>query len=332
MDDTENPPGRTEEESPAAAPVNRSIVIFLICLVIATIIWFLNALSKDYQTTVDHPVAYTDIPVSRFIANNPPARLILKVGGQGFSLMKYRLTASFSPIGLNVSRLMAETPPTQAGVTVVPEERIRSIVSAQISKELQLLSVSPSLITLDFDTLAIRKVPVGSRLELGFKPRYDLVGRLAFRPSYVTVTGPALVLDAIDTVFTVPYVFKNLESSFSQEVQLSIPRQTVVEPARVSLSAVIDEFTEKTMRVPVWVENQPPDLRIRLFPNEVEVRFMTGLKAFALIKPEDFHLSVSWDQAQAESTLLKIRISKQPATVKAVRISPGHVEYLIEKP
>ena len=41
--------------------LNRNIVSYLICVVIASILWFLNTLSKDYLTEITYPVKYTNL-------------------------------------------------------------------------------------------------------------------------------------------------------------------------------------------------------------------------------------------------------------------------------
>ncbi len=51
---------------------NRTWVIYIICLIIATILWFLNTMNKNYTTTIPHPVEFTDIPMGKYIINNPP--------------------------------------------------------------------------------------------------------------------------------------------------------------------------------------------------------------------------------------------------------------------
>jgi hypothetical protein len=35
---------------------DKRVVVFLGCLAISTLMWFLNALNKDYETTVVYPV------------------------------------------------------------------------------------------------------------------------------------------------------------------------------------------------------------------------------------------------------------------------------------
>ena len=110
-----------------------------------------------------------------------------------------------------------------------------------------------------------------------------------------------------------------------------VPRQTYIEPQKVTVKAEIEEFTEKSIPVTVWIDQQPDNMRIRLFPNEVEVNFKTGLSRYALIKSEDFGLYVSWEDISRNLPSLEVKINKLPPAVKSLKISPANVEYLIEK-
>lgn len=111
-----------------------------------------------------------------------------------------------------------------------------------------------------------------------------------------------------DTIFTLPKNFKNLETSFTQEIGLEIPLQLIVEPSRVLMTASIGEFTEKTLHVPIWIEGQPEDVKIRLFPYDAEITMTVALSHFALVKPDHISLFVSWDDIVQKQQHLKIRI------------------------
>ena len=65
---------------------DKRIVVFIVCLSIATVLWFLNALSKDYSTTISYPVKYVNPPGNQFLSNSPPAKFDLKVEAHGFTL------------------------------------------------------------------------------------------------------------------------------------------------------------------------------------------------------------------------------------------------------
>lgn len=317
--------------SPVTMPGDRSWVIFIICLVIATILWFLNALSKNYTATIPHPVQFAELPIGKFIINNPPGKLNLKISAHGFALIRYKAGRSFSPLVLNVSELIEETPQASQGIYVIPTSNLREKISSQLNSELQLMDISPGVFTLVFDSLGIKQVPVAPGVQLDFRSRFGLLSDIVFTPSRVTITGPRNVIDQTDTIYTVPKTFRNLETSFNQEIALVVPLQIMAEPGKVVMSVPVDEFTEKKINVPVWVENQPDNLKIRLFPHEAEISFSVGLSRYGLIKEEDFGLYVSYEEISKKLPVLAVKVRKSPAGVKSVKIFPENVEYLIEK-
>ncbi|HPJ79522.1 MAG TPA: hypothetical protein P5086_07905 [Prolixibacteraceae bacterium] len=313
-------------------PNNRTLAVFVICLVIATALWFLNALSKNYTTTIAHPVQYTNLPRNKFIINNPPEKLNLKISAHGFALLRYKMGTSFSPLTIDVEELTGNTPQVTGGLYIISTQNLRSDIAAQINPELQLVDISPGVFTISFDSLEVRQVPVAPGGQFQFKAGFGLSSPIVFTPSRVTISGPLQAIEATDTIYTIPRHYKNLESSFELEIPLVIPDQLIVEPGKVHMSVPVDEFTEKTMRVPVWIDNQPEEARVRLFPGDVEVTFRVALSRYARIRPEDISLFVSWEEIEAKLPQLPVRVQKLTPGITALKINPSHVEYLIEKP
>jgi YbbR domain-containing protein len=308
-----------------------SPVIFLMCISFSTILWFLNALSKSYITTISHPVEYVNLPRNRYFVNTPPKKINLTVNAHGFTLLRYKLFMSFNPLNLDIEDLVRESPETLKGLYIVPAGNIRETVTSQMSNDIRLMEISPGAFTLAFDTLGSRRVPVSPVVVFDFKPRFGLASDIRLNPPTVTVSGSRNMIVNIDSIRTVPKTFKNLDATISAELELQVPPQVIVEPRKVILTAPVDEFTEKHMALPVLIDNQPENVKVRLFPNEVDVKFSVGLSSFSHIKTEEFELFVSWEDIEKKAIVLKVKIRKQPGNIKSVTIIPENVEYLIEK-
>jgi hypothetical protein len=229
--------------TPWSVQNRENLLIFFLCLLVATALWFISALSKDYVTTVAFPVEYVDLPRNKFITNNPPVKFNLMINTQGFTLVKYKLIKSFNPLLLHVEDIMSDFEPSAKGPYVISTKNLSEKVSSQLSMDVELLEITPGVLTLAFDSMDIKRVPVASNVEIGFKPRYGLAAPVSFEPSHVTVTGPHEMILQIDSVHTVPEIFKNVGASFRHKIALIIPRQLYIEPDRVILRADIDEFT-----------------------------------------------------------------------------------------
>jgi len=310
---------------------NQALIMFLICLLISTIIWFLNALGKTYTATFSHQVEYVDIPKNKFILNDPPEALSLTVSAHGFTLFRYKISRPFSPVKLNVSGLVRESAKTSQGLYLISTQLLKPALSSQLSSGIQLIEIKPEVFSLVLDSLGVREVPVASRVRFEFKPSYGLTSEVEFKPETVTVTGPRQNVEKTDTVYTVPRIFKNQSISLTSKIALEIPNNVIVDPPEVTMVARVDQFTEKSLKVPVWVDNQPDNLKVRLFPYEVEVTFPIGVSDYQLIRPEDFSLYVAWEDIHQNLPELKVLVKKLPPGLKSVEIIPEKVEYLIEK-
>jgi len=197
--------------------------------------------------------------------------------------------------------------------------------------DVKLQEITPAVLTLAFDSMAVRHILVASKAEILFKSRYGLLQPLRFEPSYVTVTGPHELVEALDTLYTVPGRFTGVDATFRKRMALVLPRHVYVEPGRVMLIAEVDEFTERVITLPVWINNQTDSSRIRLFPREVEVSFRIGLSSYTSIKPEDFSLFVSGEEIGEKVSQLKVRVRKAPPGVNNLKIKPEYVEFLLER-
>src|SRR5690554_649341 len=175
---------------------DRRIFIFSVCLLIATTLWFLDALSKDYTTTMTYDVKYVNPPRNLFLANTPPPRIDLRVQAHGFTLMRHRLSFSFSPLLLDLTALSQNMDTIRNTVQVTGEGLIRRIDN-QISKEIAITEVSPRNIILQFDTLHSKLVRVEPLVALNFKPQFNLKDTIRLEPDSVELSGPAGLIDTI---------------------------------------------------------------------------------------------------------------------------------------
>ena len=86
--------------------IKRNVVTYGICVIIATVLWFLNALNKEYTTEITYPIKYTDFPKGKLLVSEPPKEMTLAIRAHVFALLGYIISASFLPILLNVNSLL----------------------------------------------------------------------------------------------------------------------------------------------------------------------------------------------------------------------------------
>ncbi len=308
---------------------DKQIVVFLVCLLIASVLWFLNALSKDYSTTVSYPVKYVNPPKNQFLANNPPDKLELDVDAHGFTLLRHKLSLSFSPIILNLANITRNQKSNSGNYSIITRNLL-SRISEQVSNEITITDIHPEILEIEFDSLKTKMVPVRLNVATEFKPQFNLKTPIHSDPAEVKVTGPSIVLDTLQFLNTKFRSFTKIDIDIEKTVELILPEKITAVPQKVDVKIEVEKFTEKELVIPVQVKNKPENTVVKLFPSEVKILFSVGLSEFDKIKTSDFEASVDFSTIQAGTENLQVTIDKKPALNQLIRYNPERVEFLVE--
>lgn len=308
---------------------NQQAIAFFVCILIATSLWFLNALSKDYTTTITYPVKYVNAPNKQFLANEPPAKLELKVDAHGFTLLRHKLSFSFSPIILNLSNITRNIEHHSGFYQVASATLLRRIRS-QVSNEISITEVHPDIIPILLDSLKTKTVPVETNINISFKPQFNLKNPVSIKPDVVKVTGPSTIIDTIEVLYTEERNFDELDGLTEKNLEILHPEKTTLSPGEVTLRIDIEKFTEKEIWIPIEVQNKPGGTKIKLFPSGIKLNCLVGLSEFENITANDFKASVDYKTVSQNTNKLTVTLEKKPSYIEVIRHSPEAVEYLIE--
>lgn len=308
---------------------NKQAIAFLACVVIATALWFLNALSKDYSTTISYPVKYVNAPARQFLANEPPSKLELKVDAHGFTLLRHKLSLSFSPIILNLTNITKGVQP-QNRTYEVHTSRHQKRIASQITNEITIREVLPEVLYIVLDSLKSKSVPVKAAIELAFKPQFNLQNPIELNPKEVMITGPAASIDTIQFLYAEKKSYKDVDATIENNLEVLHPDKTTIVPEEVLLKIDVEKFTEKELEIPIQIKNKPADVNLKLFPSVIKVTCMVGLSEFNEITSTDFRAVVDYNNINSSSSKLAVQIELKPSFIELIRFTPENVEYLIE--
>ncbi|MEL7587397.1 MAG: hypothetical protein AAGU19_11850 [Prolixibacteraceae bacterium] len=311
---------------------NRKLAVYLVCVSIATTLWFLNALNKQYSVELTFPVRYTNWPANKILANRPPDNFVLRVNSFGFTLLRYKLSMAFTPLIFNVNEFTAgKLEQSKKSDFVIPTGQFIGQLSEQVSNELNITAIHPDTLVFVFDKVASRPVKVRPNVSFELKQQHFLSDAINTIPDSVLVSGPKSVIDTLSFVSTSYQHYKDVNRTIRQNIALKEYDNLILQTKRVLLEIPVEEFTEKQVKVPVTISGVPEEMQINLFPDEVTVSFMIGLSRFKEVKPGDFRISASFEDIQKKEDLLRLTIESQPPFVRSVSLSPSQIEYLIER-
>ncbi len=304
---------------------NRQAIVFFTCVLLATFIWFINALSKQYSTTIEQPVIYKGLPAT-VLPTQLPQKLITEVSGRGFDLMQYSFNNNKRSLIIDLKNLpssaFAGNPNTVNTIRLLNENR-------NITDGINIKSVTPEIIRLNSMARFSKKVPVKAVVKYDFKKQYAQSGAFIIQPDSVYVSGDSLTIKKITEVTTEPAEFNDLDRTLFHSVKLKQPDSSKISynTDKVWLYLKVEPFTEGSVTIPVTVMNSGMK-QITLVPDIVTVSYHIPLSLYNNIRAEQFEATTSIPK-NIESNKLKIKIAKKPLEVTNVTIVPEEVDFFI---
>lgn len=306
---------------------SKEVVLFLVFLGVAFFFWILQSIQEIGEYALPVPVRYEAVPGQVTITNELPDVFEVTLRDKGFTLFQYYRQRRKLTIHLNPMDWYKKD-----GISYVDRGVIESRIRANLKPTTQLLSIRPDTLALFFVEKASKALPVVLNRDISLHPQHLLLGEPVLHPAKVTAYAPMDMLDKLEHVETVVLRAEGLKTSTTYKVKLQ-PREGVhYSTDHVLVNLRVEEFTEKTLSVPVTGLNFPPNEQLLSFPAVVNVSFLVGLSAYEQVTAADFEVGVAYqDLLKAENRLCTPRLVKQPPYVQRVRLPADQLECLIEK-
>lgn len=306
-------------------------IIFLICLLIATALWFSNALGKRYETTVSMPIQYTNMPENKALVKTPPTSIKVKMDAYGYTLLRHKINLTINPINFNFASFTNQKSLSEGLNTYkIASNRYLSHFSKQVSSEISILEISPDTLYFEFDDIVTRQVPVNARVELDFENQYFLSDSIRSTPEFIEISGPQSLIDTIGYVETKSIRFKNLNTTVKQSISLIDIPGVSLSDKRVELEIPVSLYTEYTSKIRIQKLNLPDSLNLVTFPGFVNITCIVAFDKFAGMNASAFSLAVDYTDIKPDTKRLPIKLLNQPSHIKSLNISPQEVEFIIE--
>jgi len=312
--------------------LNKKLVMFFIFVGIATFLWFLWTMEKEYTSVISNPVEFTKLPENRVLVNNLPDKLHMEVTGGGFALLRHNWDISKTPIKIDFQEIyQGQFKNSQSGNIVLSLNQIRTRFSAQLTN-IKVNSVIPDTVSFSFASLVKKTVPVRADLELELEKQFMVRGGVIVTPDSIEISGPSVVLDTIHEVYTSPLKLKKVETTTQRNLSLvQVHDKISLSKKRVQVEIPVEQFTEKTIETGLITVNVPDSLILRLFPANVNVTFRVVMSEFEKSKPESFLLGVDYNHiTEGDPSRIRIQIFKSPEFISNIRINPETVDYILE--
>lgn len=307
---------------------NRKYLIFLVFFGLASLLWFLNALGKQYDTTISIQIEYQNIPLTKALLCDVPQKIDIDVNASGYSLIKYFVSSRKKRIVVNIGKFLANNFEWR-NTLYIPINSNNDILG-RFDNSIKIRKVTPDTIVFKFADISSKKVIVKPIVAISFEQQYELQNPISVNPEYVMIYGAKQILDKIDTVFTVLLEKDKVYESFSQNISLQKISNVNYSYYSCVMRINVEKFTEQTFSIPIVPIHVPDSLVIDLMKEHVSYTFLVGLSKSKYCKISDFKAIADYDKLDVKTGNIPVEIIKKPNFVRFVKQDPLKIGYIID--
>ena len=303
----------------------KDFLVFLLFLGISTALWALQALRKNYETTVNMPIAYVNLPKDYIITNELPDHLKLTIEGKGSDLVRYRYGRVLSPLQIDMEEVVN-------GRRKVATSSYIGSIHKQIKSETNIRRIYPDSILYVLEKQKKKLVQVALDAEIELEQQYTLSDSIQITPSRITAYGPQSELSKLDTVHTEQLVLEDVRDTITKTIALRSIRNVRYSDSVITVKIPSEKFTEKSIQMPISIKNVPSNYTLRIFPSSTTISYQVGLSSYEKVDASSFSLYVDFKEAKKNGKdKLKVKFGKKSTKAFNVKLKPESIDYIIEE-
>jgi len=302
-------------------------VIFLICVLLASLFWILIKLSGEYSVSYALQLHYLNTPKDMMITALKDSSVNINFKSDGYNILDLLLSGKLKTLDANLAHCSIHKLGKQE--YSIPSQNLKEKLVRDLGISENELSFSKSELEFRMETLGEKIVKVSPQLALTFKSQHGLYSTKTI-PETIHIYGPEQLIDSIKEIQTVTVRLNNLVSN--QEVrallQNPFPNQIKIIPSTVRLKLEIEKFTESSLKIPIDVSGV--NLPIRTFPNTTTLYFNVFLKDYNKIHVNQFKVIPDIKNINLrEVKKLGLKVIEKPNDISNERMTPTSVEFII---
>lgn len=305
----------------------KEALVFSFFVLLAFGFWLLQSLQQEYEIEIEIPVRYKNVPTDIAFTSATPENIVAKVKDKGSVLLNYSFGRAFAPIEVN----MKETSGKSGAITILKKE-IENDILKQLIATTSLTEFTPSLLEITYSQRQQKSVPVSFNGTIHTEPGFQISGDIQIQPALAEVYASQELLDTITVVKTVATEIKNGNKTIVRNLQLQKIEGANIAPETVSITIPIEEYTEKTLEIPVQCTDIPAQYTVRIFPQSVKVNCTVPLSRFKELSEDLFAILVPFSELeQSTEGALPIYLNKKPEWVHTATLMPQKIEFILEQ-
>lgn len=313
---------------------NQKLKLFILCLFISVIMWFLIRLSKDYTQLVQFTVTYKGLQADRILMASTDTVFYANIQTKGYNLLLSNIYNIPHKFDIDLSQYNPKLNGNNFEINI-ETGTLHDAISTDFKAKDKIVSVLPVTLKVMLEKAFTKKVPVIIDADITYATQYNLNHRIYYDPDSITITGDQQLIKSVDYIKTEKKPISNLSSNTIVSLKLvnKFDKSSVRYSSNyIKLFIPVVQYTEESVETNIQLDSLKENYKITTFPDKVKVYFFVNLPDYQKVKVDSFSTVINATEIfKSKNNLTRVYMKHAPAFVKVQRIEPEFVEYLIHK-
>lgn len=301
--------------------------MFFFFLFISSFIWILSKFSKEFTATVEANLQYINVPNNTELAKDNPKWVSFDLTTSGFNFIYFKFKKP--NIGIDISKYRKNN----KLVLDIPNQEFIKIITTQLKNNIAVKNLSINNLSILLEAINSKKIPILLVSEISYKSGYKQIESTMLQPDSIVITGPKSEIDSVKQIKTKLLKASDLFSDFNEEIAIEPPLNDKFSSSikKVMVTIKVDEFTQKSLTIPIEIINLPKNIDIKLIPESAEISFDVTIKNFNKHQEKDFTVICDFKKRNEKENFMVLEIVNKPDGIDEVTIPLNKIDYLIFK-
>lgn len=307
----------------------RNWIILVFSLLLAFFMWSIMKLSGQYSSYVRYKLEVTsNIPGRSNMAVSTDV-LIIEAKSSGFEVLQNSSGGEGKTLlvdGVD-SRFLHMYDEVNDLFYLVPDD-IKQRVQDALGADVQVVSFATDTLFFKFPQQDNKMVPVVAVSMIKYEEQYMPYAEMVLRPDSITVYGPKDILFDVKQVVTETIKGSRVKEPLTGVVQLKSIGGVRFSQDEVLYSIEVGRYVERSLNIPITIENAPSYANVAIIPQEVTVKFRQPFYKMEELKISDFSVVIDYDEV-LRSDVVRPRLVKKPKEILWEAMEPKYVECVL---
>lgn len=305
-------------------------MLYLLFVALSALLWFLNKLNHEYTIEVARTVLLDNTPFGLRVVDAEHNNVTYRIKGHGYALMSYRGWAYTSPIHINYRDSLRRFSSFHLNGATLSRQDLSNLLSRHLPPDLQLIDVVSDSLSFQFGWQIEKRLPLRAKVTYTLADQCMLVKPIELSRDSIDVIGTEDRLDSLVAIETVPTHLGMLSTSVTTTLPLDLPVGVSASQKAVDVFLTVEQYTEKTLRVSIMVQNDTDSLHLKLVPTTVDVVCNIPVSYYDSLNTHSLRFWTQLDTLQQFSRL-QVQFDPLPYYVRNLRFHPMYVGYYVSR-